>query len=624
MNSFLQVDPELTILCTFDHACVIKMDEFLLVRRTARDLIDQLVEQVNQTHRCNLLRVFKGASGVGKTCSLLLLAHVVKQLNMLVFYMNGRQWVGSGHVETKAQQFLKEFRRLNAAIIQPNSKIANLIKKVDDKTAVDTFRRVVDLLREQREWPIVFLIDECNAFSHEYQLWQNGLWSHFNSKKAYERENEPCYNHACPIGEIFRDFNTFFTNYGASYFTFSSSFNIKFNYTGLVTQVLINPMNNFEWQLIVNRLVETNRLPPYSRTFVNNAQELGELCGFLPRQLRFYQYAFNQTGSTYIHQKYNNIAKKEFNQRLEHLVEQEIVEACHNQMNDSIISAKLYLGDSRIQRLSPKWDQSGLLVEDDRLGYTMSCPALKLAFVEKFTFLFDQSLASLIKCIHEDNTINWRVLELAMLIKVKRAIFNSSIIKFYGCLNKSTLDRENLELSVDSIEYLSSNDRDSWSFKKGCFYICPSGQAVIDFFAIDAVSNNIFFIQVSKSCYSAHSTKYSDLFTTSTNEANQRDPKHGVKRKLKDSVYHTYARALPSSHPSHSVSESSGAYQLKNNEFYLYIHLDIDAIVNNNKKAETSKSTARRSRNQANTNEFILDWEYSKKFFNIILESIYV
>lgn len=51
-------------------------------------------------------------------------------------------------------------------------------------------------------------------------------------------------------------------------------------------------MNSTEWRLVVDRAITLGQLPCYCDEFFPTAQDLGQMCGYLPRELRNYQDAF--------------------------------------------------------------------------------------------------------------------------------------------------------------------------------------------------------------------------------------------------------------------------------------------------------------------------------------------
>lgn len=645
VNTFVCLDEHTKKLRDNDQLFFAKnIGEELLVRSYVQDVVKSDLIPLCKTpcDRNSNIKVFKGASGAGKTCILLLLAFIAKQLNMLVFYVNGRNWTAPGKSSaTVILRFLDRFQDINKKIIHSASQIAHLIKDTNEKNAIPNLIKLVNLLQAQVEWPVVFLIDECNAF---YEI--GGPFDCFNCQKDGIQHTDPC-----QLGRLFKDFNNFQAENGIAYFTFSSSFNIKFDCGNINSKIDVNPMTTTEWRLLVDSAITLCKLPAFCIEFFSTAQELGQACGHLPRELRNYQEAYSILKKKYeidtedtdteaaecrkrqasslssevtraktrrgqgssdvtkativpkkiadlkeIHFFYYQVARERLSQRLDRLFEKKRLDIVTN--DNTLICAKLYLENAPIIRVSDDWGRSGLLVVDSAFGYRLSCPALKRVFIEKFTKVFTASAQNLVEVIMSDSTINWRAVELLFIIKMRSSIGLNITVR--NCLNKATKEYDDLEILVDRIEHLVP-DKKKWKFSQYTAYVCPPGQDVIDFFIY--CHEKIYFIQVSKSKYSNHATKYQNLFQS--NKINNKSS--GA------SVYVDYVNALPANHPSRNKHGwRSATTQLSNHEFYLYIQLDPLNI-------DTTTVTGRKS---LNVNEYILTPDHSALFLGASLPAV--
>lgn len=208
----------------------------------ARQLHAEFISDMLQTIETNGIPsrlILKGPIGVGKTTSLLIIGQIAKEMNILVFPIDARLFTNREDIETTTCQFIKKWSEKNEAILNHlNSKQNHYEFKFDKLTkenAVKTLREIIDHLKLQSIIPVLFIVDECNAFHHPHRFWQNN---------EIKEITDPVMN---PIGRFFcGDINNFAISRGGVIFAYSSIFEFKSkNFTNWITEV--RPFSSHEW-----------------------------------------------------------------------------------------------------------------------------------------------------------------------------------------------------------------------------------------------------------------------------------------------------------------------------------------------------------------------------------------
>ncbi|RUP50764.1 hypothetical protein BC936DRAFT_137722 [Jimgerdemannia flammicorona] len=158
------------------------------------------------------------------------------------------------------------------------------------------------------------------------------------------------------------------------------------------------------------------------------------------------------------------------------------------------------------------WEISGLFIEEKSemdggaYVYKCVCPSVDMAIVK----YFQDSANSTITILIADPAINWRGLELLVSRYFRRGgISTVSLVDKNLMGEKRQDERLNISLSrsLEQTTLLINTP-----IPPGTFLILRRGHAVIDFIAYSSENlGELFFIQISKSSYTTHESKVTDL-----------------------------------------------------------------------------------------------------------------
>ena len=223
-----------------------KTSEIVIARKLHKYFIEVMMQKIKNKHKPTR-QVLKGPSGVGKTTSLLIIGQIAKEMNILVFPINARSFTNDKQdIETTAYEFIEKWSDENKAFLDHlnsklNKNVFDFKRSLTKQNAVDTLCQIIKQLLHQSIIPVLFIVDECNAFHHPHRIRQNDELKHIT---------DPQMN---PIGRFFcGDISYFAVKRGGVIFAYSSIFEFNSaNFTDWITQV--RPFSSQEWL----RLFET-------------------------------------------------------------------------------------------------------------------------------------------------------------------------------------------------------------------------------------------------------------------------------------------------------------------------------------------------------------------------------
>jgi hypothetical protein len=308
----------------------------------------------------------------------------------------------------------------------------------DEKVVVTTFLKIVEELQMCATKPVVFLIDQCNAFHANPQTIK--LYSDCEDAEITPRQN--------PVGAMFLDWNTFKVNRGGIFFGFSSAFQLmptaRDGNAALFSRM--EPMNHESFKVFVDFLVEQNRLPQEC-----DCDDFYELCGGIPREAREFgsekTRLFGDSQSNYQQWKgaYMNARTPFYKTRIQRLLDKEKLGP--ELLKESVpFAARLFVGE-KMTSAPDIWIASGLIVTKD--GFSkLFCPAAEKAILS----VFDEYHATreAIEVIRGDAQIRWRSLELAVVYLFRKA--HGSAIEL-PCTDLCGVDKGSLMLTAGCIQY---------------------------------------------------------------------------------------------------------------------------------------------------------------------------
>ncbi|RUP44407.1 hypothetical protein BC936DRAFT_149497 [Jimgerdemannia flammicorona] len=158
------------------------------------------------------------------------------------------------------------------------------------------------------------------------------------------------------------------------------------------------------------------------------------------------------------------------------------------------------------------WEISGLFIEEKSemdggaYVYKCVCPSVGMAIVK----YFQDSANPTINILIADPAINWRGLELLVSRYFRRGGISTVSLADKNLMGEKRQD-EQLNISLSrSLE--QTTPLINTPILPGTFLILRRGHAVIDFIAYSSENRGeLFFIQISKSSYTAHESKVTDL-----------------------------------------------------------------------------------------------------------------
>ncbi len=116
--------------------------------------------------------VLSGASGVGKSTTLLFIGHMARKSNCMVLPIQGRCMREVGSPNVIAYRVLRHWMKGNRELLQKlqgmDSSAKSILELVDRSErqcseSATILNEVITLFREMDLVPVIFLIDQCNA-----------------------------------------------------------------------------------------------------------------------------------------------------------------------------------------------------------------------------------------------------------------------------------------------------------------------------------------------------------------------------------------------------------------------------------------------------------------------------
>ena len=503
-ENFISYEGMENILCDFTVEEFAHVETSLLVTPIMTTLFQKLEGSIQRNQKYKSL--LQGPSGVGKTTTLLYIGHMARLKGYVVFPIQARDFVN--HAKSMSmliKEFLKRWIRVVGENIMKEifgdddfaliKKIVStrFLKHEEEKQIIEIFQVLVSELQSYEAKPVVFLIDQCNAFHANPQRIK--LYSDTEDVEISPRQN--------PVGAMFLDWNTFKMNRGGIFFGFSSAFQLmptaRDGNAALFSRM--EPMSRHDFKVFVDFLVAQNRLPQEC-----DSDDFFELCGGIPREAREFgsekNRLFGDTGQSNYQQwkdAYMNARTPFYKTRIQRLLDKEKLGP--ELLKESVpFASSLFVGE-KMTSAPDVWIASGLIVTKD--GFQkLFCPAAEKAILS----VFDESkvIRQAIEIFRNDPPISWRSLELAVVYLFRRS--RGRPIEFH-CTDLCGTNKRSLMITAGLIEHGGTVAPAANSIPRNTLFVCIRNTPVVDFFIHDANGAQIL-IQVSESCYRDHKAKY--------------------------------------------------------------------------------------------------------------------
>jgi len=471
----------------------------LLVTQTMVTLYEELHAAIE--HEGGLKCLLQGPSGVGKTTTLLYIGHLARSMGYLVFPVQALEFVNqvipmsmliknflSSWIDAVGKDNVKEFLGENDFGLI--NKMTRFLKHDEEEQIIQI--SLVSDLQGYKTKPVVFLVDQCNAFHENPQK----IVLYSDSKKTEISFDEN------PVGAMFLDWNTFKVQRGGIFYGFSSAFQLmpsaRDGNASLFSRM--EPMNRENFKVFVDFLVKQSRLPQEC-----DCEDFYELCGGIPREAREFgsekKRLFGNGESTYQQWKdaYMNARIPFYKTRIQRLLDKEKLGP--ELLKTSVpFASSLFVG-AKMDSAPDVWIASGLVITKD--GFQkLFCPAAEKAILS----VFDDSavIRQAIKIFRNDKQMSWRSFELAVVYIFRRA--RGMPIEFHYT-DLCGINERTLPIAAVLIKHGDAIVPPANSIPRSTLYLCVRNTPVVDFFIHDA--NGIqLLIQVSESCYRDHKAKY--------------------------------------------------------------------------------------------------------------------
>jgi hypothetical protein len=453
--------------------------------------------------------LLQGASGVGKTMTLLVVGHMARKSGCIVFPIQGKYFVNQ---ERPLSEIVKKFlskwisavgEELLAKLPCKFRNFSNLLEFVkkglesDENDLIGCFEHLVQELTDVVDVPVVFLIDQCNAFCTTHTV---KILPKDERKIVVPGSGEN------PIASLFSQWNTFSMRRGCTLYAFSSSFNLLPSADDGNSNLFetLEPMDKSEFGKLVELAVNSMHLPP-ELLEPEPSQQLFDLCAGIPRELlafslvwkRSQKSNFDNLKSSYLHNR-----RKFYQDRIKRLFNKE-------KMGDELVkasvsfAARVFVGRP-MYNVPQIWEDAGLITFKNG-RYQLLCPAAADALLSSI----DQDvMRDAVSIFTSDLNTRWRALELGVVYVFRQAIVSSDPV----VLECTKLDGERstkLYVKVKIIVH-SENRPPVSSLPPGTMFVCPIRTPVIDFFIHDIDGQKVA-LQVSESSYIDHKSKYPDF-----------------------------------------------------------------------------------------------------------------
>ena len=216
----------------------------MVLRNFQKQFLRNLIDQISN-HKSKKA-VLKGVSGSGLTTSLIVIGQIAKEMGILVVSLSAMKLTRENYcLDWLIYDYLTKWVEVNRELIDKfeDKKIMTFMsnaRKGNDNAIV--FENIFGYLSSQHTVPVLFLVDDYNAFYRTHLL-----------KRYYDKNNgsyvKPEIGSSNPIGRLFTlDIVNFPVQYGGALFTSSSDY-----YTAIHTSSILNVNNfsNHEWKLLI-------------------------------------------------------------------------------------------------------------------------------------------------------------------------------------------------------------------------------------------------------------------------------------------------------------------------------------------------------------------------------------
>lgn len=503
-DGVLPYDDINAILVDFNVDEYVESENDLLITHIMKQIYEKL-----QKDKCPFKELLHGASGVGKTITLLFIGHMARKSGCIVFPIQASGFVNQEIPLSRiVDNFLSYWSRavgdhlLGEIRCQKNKLFSNLLDLVnhglsDETNSIPCFLNLVHELQHVEHVPVVFLIDQCNAFYTKHTV---KIFSDDESKVV-----EPGSGHN-PIASLFVQWNSFQLRRGCILYAFSSSFNLmptaKDGNSNLFKT--LQPMDDLEFKKLVELSININHLPK-ELLGPQTYKQLFDLCEGIPRELLSFTLAWKRP------KEFNfDIVKLEY---LEHRREfyQDRIKRLFNKekMGEELVKASVSFAShvfvgKPMDNVPQIWKNAGLITCKNR-KYQLLCPAAADALLTSMDL---DVMRDAVSIFTSDPITRWRALELGVVYVFRQAIISSESVGL-ECTKLNGEISTNLYLKVKKIVHSESRPPVS-SLPPGTMLVCPIRTPVIDFFIHDIDGQKVA-IQVSESSYMDHKSKYPDF-----------------------------------------------------------------------------------------------------------------
>jgi hypothetical protein len=455
--------------------------------------------------------VLRGPGGVGKTTGLVAIAQLIQDKGYLSVFIQLKglaTGAPSSYVVAWAKNCLEDCRAtfsddesnpwkhiLVAKRRLPNVSCFDLLVflnegDLDDAESLFGLGILFRSLSLESFLPVALFLDQWNAMEKDY--WTDG-------KKTYTKGSHP-------VGSIFANweqlrkpviFQSLSSSCQADVTNGSDGNGTIYQHT-----VKVWPVHTCRW--LLQNICSAGDATPSSESEMD---AIAALCGSLPREM--IRYCVDAKGDK---DNYLQAAVNHFRMRVSGLMHRD----CETSLR---FSAYVYMHHADWNLMPSAWAVAGVLHEPTPRHWTWVCEAAKTGFFKAFMESSDSfsGVFAALSIFAKVVPTHGQALELAMIHYFNRFRKFAPGISYTNMQGKNRGSLVNLSFDVPRIEFIKKEDRYKLTeLVEGTAYILWEGAAVVDFFVYHSAALYAW-IQLSKSQYSAHSTKADDMFSPALN-----------------------------------------------------------------------------------------------------------
>lgn len=215
----------------------------MVLRKFQKQFLRNLIDQISN-HKSKKA-VLKGVSGAGLTASLIIIGQIAKEMGILVVSLSAKKLTrGNYCLDWLIYDYLSTWVEVNRELIDKfEDKKINLTNTRKDADNAQVFENIFGYLSNQHFVPVLFLVDDYNAFYRTHLVKR-----YFDKNGGSYAKPEIGILNQNPIGRLFTDdIVNFPVQYGGALFTSSS------DYTAIPTSSIltVNPFSKKEWNLLI-------------------------------------------------------------------------------------------------------------------------------------------------------------------------------------------------------------------------------------------------------------------------------------------------------------------------------------------------------------------------------------